>query len=185
MKKLLLTLLLLPFVSLSQMTTITPDTVCYQTPGSIYQVTNTPGATYNWVVTAPGVLQSGQGTNQINVDWSASPPGLITSGISVTSTIAGCPSLPVNLNVLIYQVVPVITAIGPFCASAPCVNLVGTPAGGVFSGTGVVANQFCPTTSGAGIYTITYTYTSNGCVFVATTSVTVNAIPVLTPIEHN
>ena len=128
MKNLLLTLLfLIPMFGFSQLTITNPDTVCYQTPGSIYQVPNTAGYTYNWVVSAPGNLQSGQGTNQINVDWSAAAPGTIVGGVTVTATDAnGCTSAPVTLDIFIYNVVPTITAIGPFCEGTPCVNLNAT-----------------------------------------------------------
>jgi len=187
MKKLLLILAILtPIFGFSQLTTVNPDTVCYQTSGSIYQVPNTPGYTYNWIVSNPGIINSGQGTNQIGVDWSNAAPGTIVNGVSVTATDAnGCTSLPVNLNIFIYQVIPIITAIGPFCEGEPCVNLTATPTGGVFSGPGVVGNQFCATTSGPGTHTITYTVTVNGCTFTTTTTVTVNPTPVLAPIQHN
>ena len=64
-------------------------------------------------------------------------------------------------------------------------TLVGTPAGGTWSGTGVVGDQFCSTTSGTGTFNITYTITQNGCTFTATTTVTVSPAPVLSPISHN
>jgi len=44
-------------------------------------------------------------------------------------------------------------------------SLSGSPAGGTFSGTGVVFNAFNPSIAGAGIHTITYTYDDgNGCI---------------------
>ena len=186
MKKLLCLLLVAPFVSFSQLTTVNPDTVCYQTPGSIYQVPNTPGYTYNWTVSAPGVLVSGQGTNGIEVDWSAAAAGTIVSGITVTATNAdNCESAPVTLNIFIYQVIPTIDVIGPFCDGAPCVTLSGTPAGGTWSGPGVVGNQFCPNDAGVGIHNVVYTVTVNGCTFSTDVNVVVNPLPVLSPIQHN
>lgn len=189
MKKFILLLLLtLPFFASAQLTTINPDTVCYQTNGSIYQVPSLgAGYTYNWTVAAPGVLTGGQGTNSITVNWSAAAPGLINNGISVVATnvSTGCQSSVVNLNVLILQIIPAIAPIGPFCSGDPCVVLSGNPAGGSWSGTGVVGNQFCPNTSGSGTFNITYTVTQGGCTFSTTTSVTVNAVPVLSPIQHN
>ena len=188
MKNLIVSILLLfPILSFGQLTTINPDTVCYQTNGSIYQVTSLgSGYTYNWTVAAPGVITSGAGTNQIGVNWSAATPGLITNGVTVTaSNVSGCTSSPVNLNVFILQVIPTITPIGPLCVNAGCVTLAGTPLGGTFSGPGVVGNQFCPTTAGVGTHTITYTITQNGCTFTTTTTVTVNPLPVLSPISHN
>lgn len=188
MKKLLTILFtMLTTATFAQLTTTNPDTVCINTPGSTYQVPSLgAGYTYTWTVTAPGTITSGQGTNQINVNWSAAGPGLINNAVSVFATSpSGCQSLPVTLNVFILQITPTITPIGPFCANNACVNLVGTPAGGIFSGNGVVNNQFCPQTAGPGTHTITYTYVQNGCVFTATTTVVVNPVPVLSPIQHN
>lgn len=190
MKKLLVFLVLttVSFLGLSQTSTVNPDTVCYQSVSpSIYTVPSLgAGYTYTWTVAAPGNITSGQGTNTINVNWSTANPGLITNGVSVVATNdQGCQSAPVNLDVLIYQVIPTITSIGPFCQGAACVNLVGTPAGGTFTGTGVVNGQFCPTTAGVGTFTLTYTVTSGGCTFTTTTSVTVNPNPTLSPIQHN
>ena len=187
MKKLILLLLLLaPMFTFGQLTITNPDTVCYQTPGSIYQVPAVgAGTVYTWTVTAPGVITSGQGTNVIGVDWSTAAPGLIPTGVSVIATSpAGC-SDTIDLDVFILNIIPVITPIGPFCDGDPCVTLVGTPPGGVFTGVGVVGNQFCSTSSGVGTFTITYTYTTNGCVFSTSINTTVNPIPVLSPIEHN
>lgn len=189
MKKLLTILFMfLATLSFAQLTTANPDTVCFNATGSIYQVPSLgPGHTYTWTVSAPGTITSGVGTNSITVNWNTLPPGLNTNAVTVyaTNTVTGCQSTPITLNVFVLQIVPTITAIGPFCAGAPCVNLVGTPAGGTWSGTGVVGNQFCPTTSGTGTFNITYTITQNGCTFTTTTTVTVSPAPVLSPIQHN
>lgn len=185
MKKILFILtMLISSITYGQFTTINPDTVCINTNGSIYNVTNTPGYVYTWTVLAPGVVTGGAGTNQINVNWSAAGSGLIPNAVTVYATgPGGCQSLPVTLNVFILQIIPTITPIGPLCSGSPCVNLVGSPVGGVFSGTGVVGNTFCPTTSGT--FTVTYTVTQNGCTFTTTTNVVVNPIPTLSPIQHN
>jgi len=187
MKKLVtLILFLAAHTMYAQFTTINPDTVCYQTPGSIYQVPNNPAYTYNWIITAPGVITGGQGTNQINVDWSAAAPGLIPNAVEVTGQNAnGCESIPTLLDVFIYDVTPTITAIGPFCETDPCMPLVANPAGGVFTGVGVVGGDFCPNVAGSGSHIITYTYTNGGCTFVATINIGVSTQPVLSPIQHN
>ena len=170
-----------------QLTTNNPDTVCFQTGTlSQYTVTSVGNGNYNWTVPACATIQSGQGSNTIFVNWSNCPAGLINNGVSVTYTSPqGCSSPAVNLNVLIYDVVPTITQIGPFCSTDPCVPLVGTPAGGVWAGPGVVNGQFCPQTAGAGTHTITYLYTNGGCSFSTTINVVVNPLPTLTPISHN
>jgi gliding motility-associated-like protein len=59
----------------------------------------------------------------------------------------------------------------PICADASNLPLVGTPAGGTFSGTGVTANAFDPS---ANTQTVTYTYTNaNGCVNTDVATITV------------
>ena len=185
-KTLSLLFFLITFLSYSQFTTINPDTVCYQTPGSIYQVPNNPAYTYNWIITPPGVIVAGQGTNQIGVDWSAAAPGLIINAVEVTSQNAnGCESVPTLLDVFIYDITPVITTIGPFCVTDPCFPLTAAPSGGTFTGPGVVGSDFCPNVAGAGAHQITYTYTNGGCVFIATINIVVSNQPVLSPIEHN
>ena len=163
MKKLfLLFFILLNTAVFGQLVTTNPDTVCYQSQSlSQYQVTSIGAGTYTWTVPACATITSGQGTNSIQVNWSNCPPGLINNAVSVIYTSqAGCPSPAVNLNVLIYQVVPSITPIGPFCVTDPCVALSGLPAGGVWSGNGVILNEFCPINSGQ--FNLTYTYSNAG-----------------------
>ena len=188
MKNLFLTFFLfLTSLVFGQLTTTNPDTVCYQTGTlSQYTVTSVGNGNYNWTVPACATIQSGQGTNSIMVNWSNCPSGLMTNAVSVTYTSPqGCSSAPINLNVFIYNVVPQITQIGPFCSTSPCVALVATPVGGVWAGPGVVNGQFCPGTAGAGTSNVSYLYTQSGCSFSGSINVTVNPQPVLTPISHN
>lgn len=175
----------MPAFAMAQLNTNNPDTVCYQVPGSIYQVPPVGvGTVYTWTITNPGVITNGQGTNVIGVDWSAAAPGLIPFGVSVIATSgSGCQD-SINLDVFILNVIPTILPI-IVCENEPCTPLIGTPAGGVFSGVGVVGNTFCPGVSGVGTFVVTYTYTVNGCVFIATNNMIVNPLPILSPIEHN
>ena len=186
MKKLLLFLLLLPSMVLAQLTTINPDTVCYQSSGSIYEVQNSVGLIYNWTVTAPGIITGGQGTNQIQVDWSAAAAGLITGGIQVqASNNVGCLSPVLALDVFIYDINPNITQIANLCEYTNCVPLQATPAGGVWSGTGVSGLDFCPSVSGVGTFNITYAYTNAGCIFTDVIQISILSQPQLLPIQHN
>jgi hypothetical protein len=187
MKKfLILLLLLLPTVTFAQLTTFNPDTVCYQTTGSIYSVNNIAGLNYVWSVLSPGVITSGQGTNQITVNWSSANPGLITGAVSVYATnAAGCQSSVVDLNVFILNVVVAATPISPICETASCVGLSATPNGGIWSGTGINGSQFCPGISGPGQFNLTYTVNSGGCAFTDVIIANVSQQPVLLPIQHN
>ena len=178
--------MLLPSLVLAQLTTINPDTVCYQTGGSIYEVPPAANISYIWAVTPPGVITGGQGTNQIQVDWSAATPGLIVNGVQVQAMNSiGCLSPVVTLDVFIYTVNMVLSPLSDMCETGVCVNLQGIPNGGFWSGVGVINGQFCPTTSGPGSFNLTYTYDNAGCTFIDIISVNVLPIPMLLPIEHN
>ncbi|MFA6260893.1 MAG: T9SS type A sorting domain-containing protein [Bacteroidia bacterium] len=68
------------------------------------------------------------------------------------------------------------------CIKDTTINLGGgSPAGGIYTGTGVSNNQFKPLVSGSGKFAITYTVTNaKGCKNKAIDSLLVNALPVVT-----
>ena len=179
MKKLLTLLLLAVSLSALSQTTINPDTVCANATGEQYFVTNTPTSTYNWTVTGGGsLITSGQGTSSITVDCGG-VSGLYPNAIEVIESNAnGCPGTPVLLDVYILNLNA--NSVGPFCPGDPTTPLVGTPAGGTWSGTGVIANSFQPSSAGIGNYNLTYTLA--GCT--TTINVVVNSGPVTGPIQH-
>ena len=177
MKKLITILLVLFGLTTYGQTTINPDTVCANATGEQYFVTNTSTSTYQWTITGGGALQTGQGTNSITVDWGG-VSGLFPNAVEVIETNASnCPGAPVLLDVFVLDLSG--NAIGPFCPGDPTTPLVGTPAGGTWSGTGVVANSFQPST-GVGNYVLTYSMA--GCN--TTINVVVNNGPVTGPIQH-
>jgi hypothetical protein len=158
-------------------TTINPDTVCANATGEQYFVTNTPTSTYNWTITGGGILQTGQTTNSITVDWGG-VMGLWVNAVEVIeSNAANCPGLPILLDVFVLDLTS--NLIGPFCPGDPSASLVGNPAGGTWSGTGVTGNNFDPSV-GIGNYTLTYILA--GCT--TTINVIVNSGPVTGPIQH-
>lgn len=67
-------------------------------------------------------------------------------------------------------------ATGTVCLNDAPLTLTGaTPAGGIFSGTGVTAGMFDPAAAGAGMHVITYTYTDTaGCTGSAMDSINVD-----------
>jgi hypothetical protein len=159
-------------------TTINPDTVCANAVGEQYFVTNTPTSTYNWTVTGGGgVLQTGQGTNSITVDWGGVSAIYLNAIEVIESNAAGCLGTPVLLDVFVLALSG--NNVGPFCPGDPTTPLVGNPAGGTWSGTGVVANSFQPS-AGVGNYVLTYSMA--GCN--TTINVVVNSGPVTGPIQH-
>ena len=178
MKKLLTILLVAVSLTTMSQTIINPDTVCANAVGEQYYVAVTPTSTYQWTVTGGGgVIQTGQTTSSITVDWGGIS-GLYPNAVEVIeSNAAGCPGTPQLLDVFILELSG--NTLGPFCPGDPTTPLVGAPAGGTWSGTGVVANSFQPST-GVGNYVLTYSMA--GCT--ATINVTVNNGPVTGPIQH-
>ena len=155
---------------------ISPPIVCYQSNSEIYSVTPVgPGITYTWVTS--GVINSGQGTDIVDLDLSTLPNGTNTNVVGVFITDAnGCVSDTVFTDVNVLNINPTIDPIGPFCSNDPCAPLIGSPLGGVFSGVGVGGGNFCPD---MGSSNITYTYIQSGCTFDTTISIISNQQPTI------
>jgi gliding motility-associated-like protein len=157
------------------------DTICYNSSNEVYSVPQQPNFTYQW--SSVGNIFNGQGTNSINVDWSTVGAGYIPTGVQVVGyDLNNCPSLPIWVDLNVFNVLPTIEPIGPFCSYDEFVTLQGTPIGGVFSGDGVFGNDFVPG-SVIGNDTITYTYTQSGCIFDTTTTTIVYPQPILDSIS--
>jgi len=145
-----------------------------------YTVVNQPGYSYQW--STVGSIVSGQGTSSLGVDWSAIVPGFIPGAVQVTAFNAvGCSSLPTDIDLTIYNVVPTIMPMGPYCSYDPCETLSALPAGGVFTIGGNPVTQFCPQSNGTNDSVI-YVYTQSGCAFDDTATFVVNPQPDITDI---
>jgi gliding motility-associated-like protein len=86
--------------------------------------------------------------------------------VAVSDTVTKCTTRSASVNVIVKPSPTVtIAPIQALCTSAlQAVTLEGTPAGGTFSGQGVVGNRFVTQNLSAGTYSITYTYTNDqGC----------------------
>ncbi|MCW5900022.1 MAG: VCBS repeat-containing protein [Flavobacteriales bacterium] len=105
-------------------------------------------------------------------------PGVYTlTGIRTASN--QCPGYD-TLLVAVVAAPDVLTGqYGPLCSDGGPIELLGEPAGGVWSGDGVIGGQFDPTEAGTGTWTLTYTVTENECTGSASTDIQVNgSIPV-------
>lgn len=71
------------------------------------------------------------------------------------------------------------TSPGSYCTNSPSFTLTGgSPTGGTYSGNGVSAGIFNPTTAGVGTHIVTYTYqNSNGCSNSMSANIVVNSLP--------
>ena len=159
------------------------DTLCFNSANNLFDVTSvTPNLTYNWSVTN-GNITNGQLTNQITFDVNGLTNGFYNNIISVFGVDGnGCVSQPQTFSTNIFNVLPVIDPVGPFCSYDEFVTLQAIPQGGVFSGNGVVGNDFFPGNA-IGTNTISYVYTQSGCVFDTTTTTVVYPQPILDSIS--
>ncbi len=74
-------------------------TNCTDQTGVVYQVTNTPGSTYNWTV-AGGAITGGQGENAITITWGSTGGTYTISVTEDNSGAGGCGiGTAVNLDV--------------------------------------------------------------------------------------
>jgi len=118
------------------------------------------------------------GTGVTGTNFNPSTAGAGTHTITYTYITLGC-TYTTTRNIVVNPL-PVVS-INPqanLCLNGVPVVLVGNPAGGTFSGTGVSGSNFNPTTAGVGTHTVTYTYTDgNGCTNSTTRNITVIALP--------
>ena len=135
---------------------------------------NVVNGTYSW--SGPNgfnsLTQNPSIASMTNVDF-----GLFT----VTVSVNGCSSSATTTVVLNPNTQPVITAVGPFCENDNSVYLSASIPGGTWSGTGITnaaTGQFDPTTASSGANIITYLI-ANGCSNPATTTITINPLPVV------
>lgn len=137
------------------------------------QATSLPGASYNW-----------SGPNGFSASTqNGSIPATIAAGgmYTVTTTLNGCTSSTTTNVIVNSGQMPVINAAGPFCETTANSFLSADIPGGTWTGTGIVnaaSGEFSPLQAGAGSHQITYVV-AGGCATPATTSILVNAMPVI------
>ena len=161
------------------------DTVCFNSTGNLYNVSSVfPNLNYVWTNTM-GNISSGQGTNQINLDVTGVNGGLYTNTLSVIGVNqVGCQSQPQTFSIVVLNILPVITPVGPFCEYDNCINLIATPPNGSFSGSNVIGDQYCPSNGYIGLDEVTYTYIQSGCLFDTSIFVQTYSRPSIIPVTN-
>ncbi len=157
-----------------------PGGLCQGAAPSTYTTLGAANATsYLWgiIPTTAGTI-AGTGTS-ITVTWDAFFTGLAT--ITVQGVNA-CGNGPIMTKAVTVTPTPNVT-LAPFaniCTNDTLLLTGGLPAGGTYSGTGVVDSLFIPAVSGVGTFTITYTFSASGCTASASQPITVNQSPNVT-----
>jgi len=130
-------------------------------------------------ISPAGGVFSGQGVVGATFDPQISGVGTfpITYSYSGTSSCVGTMVKNITVNPLPNVE---IQSLSPTCnTSAPISLTGGSPYGGTYSGVGVLGNQFNPQSVGMGIYTITYSFTSQDqCSSSDSTTIIVNSSPI-------
>ena len=137
----------------------TRDTAVCGTPA--VTLTASGAANYTWYDAATG-------GSVVSTTSSLVIPSVLNTDTFFVSTafFAGCES---NRDTVIVTKNPIPAVSFDFAKSQLCENdqqfaMTGTPAGGVYSGAGVTGASFNPSAVAAGVYTVTYLYTSpQGC----------------------
>lgn len=105
------------------------------------------------------------------------PAGLTAGSITLTYNYTdanGCAGSATSTFTLNAAPTASLAAFTDVCVQDPSFGLTGgLPTGGTYSGTGVTGGNFSPAAAGAGLQTITYTVTSNGCSDAASQSINV------------
>ncbi len=158
--------------------TVTPTTVCLGEPITWTNFFTGVGPwTVNYILDGVPATFTVSDNPYIHVEIPVA--SFVNETVSVTDA-TGCTS-PVNqIDVVTVNPLPELSIdpIAPVCLNAGPVPLVGNPAGGTFSGTGVDNNVFYPDLAGVGTFTLTYVYTDgNTCTNSTSIEVTVLDVP--------
>jgi hypothetical protein len=128
-----------------------------------------------------GGVWSGTGVSGNQVTGYVFDPSVGTQILTYSVTGSNTCVSTATITITVYPLPTVTTGTyGPACINGALITLVGSPAGGVWSGTGVSGNQGSGYTfnPAVGSQTLTYTYSDgNGCSNFAQTNITVNTPP--------
>ena len=156
--------------------------ICQGTSQSTYSTSGVSGATsYQWIISpSSAATLSGSGT-AITAYWQPSFSGQAFISVkAINACGTGEVSNPLTVDV---NPTPQLSCPPDFsiCIDAEGFTVSGaTPTGGIYSGTGMVADNFLPDIAGEGVHEITYTYTDgNVCEAECSFYITVNALPTL------
>jgi gliding motility-associated-like protein len=130
----------------------------------------------NYILNPGGSFTADPGLS-INATTGAINLALSTPGgpYTVSYTSPGCPETKTFLLTVYPLPTPSVTIPEVVCLEGDAVLIIGDPAGGTFSGTGVTGDEFDPALAAeSGLFTATYTYTdANGCTNSATGTIEV------------
>ncbi len=94
------------------------DSVCLGADLNVFYTTEASMSNYNWTVSAGGIINGGQGTNQIDVSWSTSGAKIVT--VTYDNTFTCSPIMPTVYNLNVYPLpIPTISGVDTVCTGVP------------------------------------------------------------------
>lgn len=141
-----------------------PDFTICEGDAAVISVASSTGNVFNWDNGVSGVAQTLFPTD--------------TEEYKVTTTMFGCTNID-SLTVTVNDN-PIVDAgfYSSVCIDAPQITLIGLPAGGTFTGSGVTGGFFNPAFDDQKVY---YNYTDlNGCMGIDSATIVVNSLPTVT-----
>jgi PKD repeat protein len=150
-------------------TAVDPATFCQ---GGSVKLTSSVASSYQWLLNG----------NPINLENGQTITATTAGNYSVIAPNAGSCSVTSSTFLVTVNPLPTVSISGlsnVYCNTSAKVVMTGNPAGGTFSGNGVIGDTFDPTLATIGNNPITYTYTdANGCKGTTSANVLVNQQPV-------
>ena len=125
----------------------------------------------------PGGVWSGPGVTGNIFSPAVAGTGNHTISYSITSA-NGCSGFDETV-ITVATPDATITAVDTLCEDSPAVNLTARDLGGIWSGPGVVGNQFVPSLAGVGDHLIRYDILNTDCSASDTAIITVMALPAI------
>jgi hypothetical protein len=156
---------------------------CINTATASIIIGNAPSISVNSATICSGNSANLTANGAATYSWSTGATSssiLVTPNTTTNYTVIGTDNGCTNTNTVSVTVnqSPIVnlgSIQSPLCVNNSSVPLSGTPLGGVFAGIGVSGSSFNPAISGAGTFTINYTYTdANNCSATASQSVNVS-----------
>lgn len=164
----------LPFVN-----TIADQNLC---SGSMSQRINfsggAAGTVYNWSNSNPNIGLAANGTGNIDpFTVTNNTAAAMTAVITVTPIFSGCSGTPRIFSITVNPAagnINIDSIPSEICVSDTTIKLTATPAGGIWSGNGIIGNSFSPSLASIGMSTLTYTIPgSGGCSTSSSVNITV------------
>jgi len=135
-------------------------------------------------LTAAPIGGTWSGTGVVGSNFNPALANIGNNVITYNLTVGACSGVDTETIHVDSDVDATISAIGPFCETAAAVTLTAVSSGGIWSGTGVVGNNFDPSTAVIGNNVISYIVTNGACSDSDTETIIVNSevFATITPI---